>query len=344
MTAYAASFMGPSLARSAGAGPNGISLHCGACSTGKDRDMELRQLRYFVALAEAGSVSRAAVVLGVAQPAISRQIRLLEDELAIPLFYRTGRGMELTEAGHLLMGHAPQVLAGLQKIENEIGDLRGVADGQVVLGIPPTEGHFLIPPLVSRLRARHPKLALKVIEAFSGHVTEWLMSGRLDVAVFYKLANTRQLVTDELLTEGLYLIGKGGVSEGATPIGLDEIQSLELILPSRSHGLRHLLEQAAQSRDLRLNVDLEIDALLTIKALVEAGAGMTILPYPSVERDVAAGRLTARPIRLEDVSRTLMVVTTTHHPLSLASRAVVRELRLLVRELVRNGDWPGAVL
>jgi LysR family nitrogen assimilation transcriptional regulator len=306
--------------------------------------MELRQLRYFMTLAEAGSVSRAAVILGVAQPAISRQIRLLEEELAISLFYRTGRGMELTEAGHLMMSHAPEVLSGLQKIEKEIGDLRGIAQGQVVLGLPPTEGQFLIPPLVSRLRARHPGLALKVIEAFSGHVTEWLVSGRLDVAVFYKLAKTQRLVSDELLTEGLYLIGKGGSAVDKTPVGLDEIQSMELILPSRSHGLRHLLEQAAQKHDLQLSVGLEIDALLAIKSLVETGAGMTILPYHSVKRDVEAGLLSARPIRLEDVSRTLLLVTTTHHPLSLASRAVVRELRLLVRELVRHGQWPGAVL
>lgn len=305
--------------------------------------MEFRQLRYFVTLAEAGSVSRAAVILNVAQPAISRQIRLLEEELAVSLFYRTGRGMELTEAGHLLMANAPEVLSGLKRIEKEIGELRGIADGQVVLGIPPTEGHFLIPPLVSRLRAQHPGLALKVIEAFSGHVNEWLVSGRLDVAVFYKLANTQQLITEELLTEGLYLIGKGGLPADNTPAALDEIQSMELILPSRSHGLRHLIEQAAAQRDLRLNVTLEADALLTIKALVEAGEGRTILPYPSVHRDVEAGRLTARPIRHEDVSRTLLLVTTRHHPLSLASRVVVREMRLLVRELLRNGEWPGAV-
>lgn len=305
--------------------------------------MELRQLRYFVTLAEAGSVSRAAVLLGVAQPAISRQIRLLEEELAISLFYRTGRGMELTEAGHLLMVHAPEVLSGLNRIEKEIGDLRGIADGQVVLGIPPTEGHLLIPPLVNRLRTRHPGLVLKVIEAFSGHVTEWLLSGRLDVAVFYKLANMQQFITDELLTERLYLIDKGGQEVDETAIGLEEIRPMELILPSRPHGLRHLLEQAAQKLDLRLNVTLETDALLTIKALVEAGAGVTILPYPSVKRDVEAGRLTARPIRLDDVSRTLLLVTTRHHPLSLASRAVVRELRAVVRDLVRTGEWPGAV-
>ncbi|WP_082537104.1 MULTISPECIES: LysR family transcriptional regulator [unclassified Aureimonas] len=304
--------------------------------------MELRQLRYFVTLAEAGSVSRAAAILGVTQPAISRQIRLLEESLAIALFYRTGRGMDLTEAGRLLMTHAPGVLSGLQRIESEIGDLRGVAEGQVVLGVPPTEGHFLIPPLVQRLRAQHPRIALKVIEAFSGHVTEWLLSGRLDIALFYKLGSTRQLSSDELLVEGLYLIGKGGLPEGSGPVGLAEIAPLDLILPSRSHGLRVLLEHAAEALDVRLRVGLEIDALLTIKALVETGAGMTILPYPAVERDVAAGRLTARPIRREDVSRTMMLGTSTQHPLSLASRTVTRELRLQVLDLVRTGRWPGA--
>lgn len=306
--------------------------------------MEFRQLRYFVTLAEAGSVSRAAVILGVTQPAISRQIRMLEEDLAIALFYRTGRGMELTEAGRLLMAHAPQVLSGLQEIESEIGDLRGIADGKVVLGVPPTEGHFLIPPLVERLRTRHPRIALRVIEAFSGHVTEWLLSGRLDIAVFYKLGSTKQLSSDELLVEGLYLISKGGQLPGSGPIGLADLQQHELILPSRSHGLRVLLEQAAQALDVRLTVGLEIDALLTIKALVEAGAGMTILPFPAVERDVAAGRLTARPVRPEDVSRTLMLGTSTQHPLSLASRTVARELRLQVLELVRSGHWPGATV
>lgn len=311
---------------------------------GECEPVELRQLKYFKALAETGSVSRASVALSVAQPAVSRQIRLLEEQLGIRLFHRTGRGMELTEAGHVFAERSSMILGELQQLEHDIREMRGVTDGQVVLGVPPTESAFLVTPLIRRLRERHPGISLRVVEAFSGHVNEWLMSGRVDVALFYKVPRTQHMVADELLTEGLFLIGtEAAAAKDAPPLQLTELKNEKLILPSRSHGLRIVVDQAAHLTGIALNVHLEIDALPTIKSLVEAGIGSTILPYPSIQRDVEEGRLNARPIDKKQLSRTLLIATSTQHPLTKSSRVVVRQTRDLVRELVESGAWIGAV-
>lgn len=305
--------------------------------------MELRQLRYFVTLAEIGSVSRAAVLLGVAQPAISRQIRLLEDEFGVALFYRTGRGMELTEAGHLLAARASTILTDLRQLENDVRDLRGVADGQVTLGVPPTESYFLVTPLVQRLRRSHPGISLKVLEAFSGHVNEWLSAGRIDVALFYRAPRTTHLEADELVTERLYFVGARGSLGDGPALGLADVVDRDFILPSRAHGLRLLVDGVAQAKGLTLTVPLEIDALLTLKGLTEAGVGITILPHHAVARDVEEGKLDVRPVADVELSRTLLLATSTQHPLSLSSRVVVREIQALVRDLVASRCWVGAM-
>lgn len=305
--------------------------------------MEMRQIRYFVTLAETASASKASVMLSVAQPAISRQIRLLEEELGVSLFHRTGRGMELTEAGRMLSTRAKTILSDLQTLEHDVRSMRGVAEGEVVFGVPPTESHILVPPLIRRLRERHKGVTLKIVEAFSGYVNEWLLTGRLDVALFYKVARTKHLVADELLRESLFLVGAKGVVTGDGPVAIAELADRNFILPSRSHGLRVLIDQVAESLKVKIDVDLEVDALMTIKSLVEAGIGLTILPFPAVQREVENGLLSARQIRPDQLERTLVLATSTQHPLSLASRIVARESVEVVRELVAKKMWVGAL-
>lgn len=201
--------------------------------------MEINQLRYFIQAAEMGSISKAAATLSVAQPAISRQIRNLEEALGVALLHRDGRGVSTTDAGDILLERAKGIVENLRRTEWEIRELTGKATGHVTLGIPPTVNQVIVVPLIKRLRERHPDVTLQVVEAFSGYVVEWLASGRADIAVINDAPRTKHLVTEKLLRERLFLVtaADGNMPENAT-IPLTEVADIPLVVPSRPHGLR----------------------------------------------------------------------------------------------------------
>ena len=304
--------------------------------------MDIKQLRYFVQVAEMGSVSKAAATLSVAQPAISRHIRNLEESLGGQLLHRNGRGVTTTQAGGVLFERAKAILGDLDRAESEMRELTGVPTGKVTLGVPPTVSQVLVIPLIKRLRENHPNVTLQVIEAFSGYVREWLATGRADIAVLYDSPRAKHLVTEKMLRERLFLVT---AAAGATPpatIPLRDVAKMELILPSRPHGLRLLIDQIAGKAGTPLQVGFEIDALSAIKELVEEGIGATILPFASVSREVLQGRLHARQITKPVMDRTLVFATTTQRSSTLATRAVIEELKEVVKDLVSEGLWKGA--
>lgn len=303
--------------------------------------MEIKQLRYFKRVAEMGSVSKAAAALSVAQPAISRQIAHLEHELGTPLFYRNGRGVTMTEAGQALFARVSTVLDELRRAEQEVRDMIGVARGIVTLGTPPTVGQVFVVPLIKRLRSCHPDLSLEVAEAFSGYVNEWLTNGALDVAVLYDAPRTRHLVTEDLVSETLFYIAPSA-ARLPDEVRLKDLSEVALILPRRPHGLRLLVDRMAGQEGIDLDIVSEIDALPVIRELVASGVGGTILPFVSVHREVEAGTLAASRIVDPALTRTLVLATSSQRPLTVATRAVVKELKGVVREIVDDGAWHGA--
>ena len=171
------------------------------------RIMDMKQLHYFKHVAELGSFSKAAAFLSVAQPALSRQIGKLETELNVILLYRTGRGVIATEAGGLLLERANALLEQFDKLQHEMRALDGVVSGSATLGVPPTVSQVIIRPLINHFRKLYPAVSLEVVEGFSGHIHEWLVDGRLDVAVLYDAPRTRHLTAEHLLVEELFLVG-----------------------------------------------------------------------------------------------------------------------------------------
>jgi LysR family nitrogen assimilation transcriptional regulator len=303
--------------------------------------MELKQLRNFLSVAQTGSFSKAAVILGVAQPMLSRQIKCLEEEMGVELVYRNGRGVVLTEAGRVLAQHADSILSSVSDASSRIKAMRATPCGEVVLGIPPMIGTVLTVPVVERFRENFPNVSLRIVEAFSGYVLEWLSTARLDVAVVYNVARTSVLVTEPLVEEDLCLVASTGVPapvEGRS-IRLDQLDRVPLILPNRSHGLRTLVNNFLAKIGAAPNVVMEVDGLSAIMRLVEHGTACTILSRSAVMRQVAEGRLRVWSIVQPRMYGQWLLATSTQRPVTPVTRSLARMIRSEVQTLIAAGHW-----
>ncbi|MCT7376745.1 LysR family transcriptional regulator [Chelativorans salis] len=305
--------------------------------------MELRQLNYFVRVAENGSFSRAAIALQVAQPALSRQIAKLEEELGVPLMHRHGRGVTLTAAGDLLLASSRDVLNRLQATTRDIAEIASRLSGSAVVGLPPTVGRILSAPLARMFKQHFPAVKLQIVEGFSGNVLEWLSSGRIDVGVLYSDPGQAPMIAEPLVEEELMLIGAPGMpgSPGKKPIAFRAMARLPLILPSRPHGLRRLIDTLAADSAAELNVVMEVDSLHTMLELTRERLGFTILPAATI--DGARGALEAFAIAEPNVTRTLYLATGPQRSTSIARRELARLVRGQIFSISGVGLWRPAV-
>ena len=308
-------------------------------------DLELVDLRYFVSIAETGSFTKSALQNNIAQSALSRRVRDLEADLGVQLFYRNGRGVLLTEVGETFLARARGILADMESLRQEVTRTSGVLEGTVTLGVPPSVGLILLAPLLSQVRADHPGIRMRVLEAFSGHVADWLANGKVDLAVLYKTRSSTLLDSEHLLFEDMYLISAPALPllGGPDGIALAEIAGVELALPSRPHGLRMLVDEACARSQVGLNIAMELDTLPTICDLVAAGTIRTILPLTAVQADLTAGRVMAQKITDPIISRELILAHAPHRATAPVTKAVVRLIRSHINRLVKSGLWVGRI-
>ena len=307
--------------------------------------MELLDLQYFVSIADTGSFTKSALQTNVAQSALSRRVRDLEAELGTALFYRNGRGVMLTEAGETFRTRARSILAEVEALRQDMRKTSGDLDGTVKLGVPPSVGLVLLAPLLQQIRADHPKIRMRVLEGFSGHVAEWLTAGRVDLAVLYKMKSSTLLDAEHLLFEDMYLISAASaprIGSGPT-VRLADIAGEELALPGLPHGLRMLVDGAALHAQIRLTIAMELETLPTIRDLVAGGTIRTILPLTAVQAELASGKLIAQQITDPVISRELILAHAPHHAAAPVTKAVVRLIRAHIARLVASGVWVGRI-
>lgn len=305
--------------------------------------MDLKQLRYFVSIVQCGSISRASLQLNVAQPALSLHVRNMEAELGVPLLFRTPQGVQPTEAGFILLRHAQVIIEQFEQTQHEIRGSASDPTGEVRLGLPSSISEILSVPLVLAARAQYPKITLRIAEAMSGYVLDWLKVGRVDLGLLYDAVEGRDLRSVGLLTETLLMFGPRNGPDGATlpsgeNISFAAMAALPLILPSPGHGLRDLIVAAAALQDVRLTTDIDIDAYGAIKELVRQGLGYSILPAHAVRREVEEGNFRAWMID-PPLTRTVHLVQPLDRPLSAAAKAIENLCREILRELVSSGVW-----
>lgn len=311
--------------------------------------MDIRQLRYFIAIVEQGSFSRAAAILHIAQPALSLHVRNIEADLGTPLLFRSPQGVVPTEAGEILLRNARIILDQLVITEEEIRGHKSDPSGVVRLGLPGTISEILSVPLITEARRRYPRIQLRIAEAMSGFVLEWMRESRIDLAVIYRKVSDAGLATVELLEEELVFfapgkeLGEGVVlPEPGRCLSLSEVAELPLILPGQDHGLRSLLDQYANAAKVDLNVSIEVDSYSNIKELVAAGFGCSVLPLNAVSREVQAGSLRSWVIADPPIRRSVHLASAIERPMTNAVAAIRDLAQELLRELARNGSWAGA--
>jgi LysR family nitrogen assimilation transcriptional regulator len=306
--------------------------------------MEMRQLKYFVAVAEAGAFTKAAVILGIAQPALSRQIRELESELGVLLLIRNGRGAVLTDAGVKFLSRAKMILDDAERASLEARSLKGRPMGLVSIGIPPSVGIILSVPSVMEVRRLYPEIQLQLTEGYSGHIQEWLLSGRLDVGVLYVPQRHSELNFERLATERLYLLGAPEVIEShlgdVTSISFEEALKLPLILPTRPHAIRRLMDEVAAKKHTEFNLPTEVNAFLAIRDLVVRGHGVTILPVSNVLPEIESGKLKVVAVTEPELMQTVGLTTSTHNMQWMATTTVMQIIRFLARDLVNTAAGP----
>lgn len=304
--------------------------------------MEFRQLRSFVQTVELGSITAAAERLQIAQPALSRQIQALEQELGIALLKRHGRGVVPTAEGRTMAERARQILDDMDAMARDVVASDHRLRGTITIGLPPTVAEVLAEPLVAETLRLHPEVRMRIVSGFSGHVQDWLQRGTIDIGVTYQSGKVPLVRSQPLLMERLFLIEPPDAPEG--PLVLSEALSRNLILPSPDHGLRRIVDTAAREAGIQPHVGLEIDILPTLISFVERGAGSTILPLVSVFERVNEGRLVARPIRSPAIDRMLVLWTPLNRETSRLTGPFMEMLNTTVRRLVTGGEWPGTEL
>src|SRR5881398_2530682 len=252
--------------------------------------MEIHQLRYFVAVAEEGSFSRAAGKVRVAQPSLSQQIRKREAEVGQPLFDRLPRSVVLTEAGRCLIDYARQILASIGDARRCVDELKGEVAGKVAVGAIPTIAPYVLPELVLTFQNHYPDVTLHVVEDVTAVVSRRVEAGELDVALASTCQRSPtlrvQLVGSEPL---LALVPEGHALAKQTVITLDDLKSQRFLLLHEMHCLSQQVHHLLESRRLRPEIGLAGSQLTTIAHMVAADIGVSIVPQMMVKHQATPG-------------------------------------------------------
>ena len=302
--------------------------------------MNLHRIEAFLAVAQGGSITRAATQLDVAQSVVSRHVAALETDLGIRLFERTGRGVAMTEAAQLLAPRLRAALADMQRAAAEAAELGGQPGGLVRMGLVPAAAQPLVGLLHQRLAQRHPRIRLQFVDGFSHALDERLASGELDLAVINRFGRLDPKGEERLCVVDSLLVGPpGALAPDAPALPFKRLAGVPLVLASRPNGLRTALDEVCRRVGVQLQVAVEADSMLTMKGLVMHGGLYSVLPYQLVHEELAAGRLSAAGIVRPTVPRVLTLVLSHRQAGSAAVRAAAQAVREIVRDALVKTVW-----
>ncbi|ATH81660.1 MULTISPECIES: LysR family transcriptional regulator [Pseudomonadaceae] len=304
--------------------------------------MTLKQLRYLIAIAEAGSFSAAARRAYVAQPALSRQISLLESELEMQLLERQHDGVALTDAGRRLYEVSRSVVQKLDSVKDELASTRGNPIGHVSISIPATVSALLLPEIIRRAEDKFPSINLTICDGLTREGGQSIELGKVDFGVLPNAEELEHVIAEPIFTEDLYWVGPGSSAESGTPISLAQAASTRLVMAPKALHLRRRIEQAAMEAGVTLNVVFEQQSAPGIASLVRHGLAATICNWPPLAElfESTAARLIVEP----RITRTVSIAHSAHRPLSFAASCMRDLVRGLLLEMVSDGRWRGSLI
>lgn len=290
--------------------------------------MDLKQLEYFIRVAELGSFTRASIELDIAQPALSRQIRLLEIEFQQHLFIRNGRGVTTTDAGKILLEHSRGILHQVARTREELNRTSGTLKGRVALGIPPSLMKSLAVPLTRMFHEKLPNAALIISEGLSVTMQESLNSGRLDIALLYNITPSPEIETIPLIEEEMFLIKPLNKTHSKTDtIQLNELASIPLIVPCRPNSIRMFIESEMADIGQKPTIALEIDSVSAILSLVADGQGSAILTRNAAMSLANPSSFSIQRIVNPTMQIKLMLATSLRHPTTMVQQTLIDILK-----------------
>lgn len=309
--------------------------------------MELRQFKYFVAIADCGSLSRAAQQLYVAQSALSKQMAELEAELQTQLLLRSRNGVAMTEAGKIFYEYAQGITKQVNDARSAVHAAADTVSGTVVAALPQSVSPMIALPLMRAAARRYPDVVLHLNEELTGNMADQLLRGRVDVAMFSPAMAAEDIQFTPLVEEDFVFLDAPQSPHALPPgdVSIEQAIARPLVWPAHAHGhctrwlVDAVLEQAGHSA---ARVAAEINSVYTLKAAVEAGLGPTIMPLGLAQREVAEGRLVAHRVASPRLHRVLGLCVSVHLPQTHAKRAVCNLIAEVMRGLADSGQWEGA--
>jgi len=303
--------------------------------------VDIRELRSFIGVARAGSFSRAAADLYIAQPALSRQIAKLEAEIGVALLVRHGRGVRLTVAGSRLLERAELICDMLNETSEDVRASSDEERGHLAVGLPPTMSLLIGAELTKEFRERWDRVSLHVREGLSSSLQEWVLDRRVDLAVVYNQPPVEAFNVRTLFSEPMILVGPPVPKAQERDYHIRDLAELPLILPSLPHSNRRLIEQAAVQYGVRLRVMLEVDSVALTKQLVKAELGYSILTFIAIQREIEAGELSAHRIVRPSIRSNVAVTTLRDGPASRYAEAWIEMLCSRLKTFVSSAAWKG---
>lgn len=298
--------------------------------------MDLRQLDYFVHVAELGSFSRAAALLSIAQSALSTRVRQLEVELKQPLLHRNGRGVTPTEAGKRLLQHARGILMQVSRTREELAALRGAPAGRLVIGLPPTIARLLTVPWLKRFADRFPAASTGLMEGMSASVTEWVSTGRADIGMVFNPQPSPALEVVPVLDEAMFFVAPRAARLRGKAVALRAVPRYPLVIPSRPNANRMLIEMQLGHLGLKPTIALELDSIASVLDAVREGYGYAVLPPTSLRSYGSLEHFTVRPIVRPKLLIAISLIVSAQRPTTPLAQQALQLLHELGREILAS--------
>jgi LysR family nitrogen assimilation transcriptional regulator len=303
--------------------------------------MQFRQLRYFVKIVEAGSFSRAAATIHIAQPALSQQIAELEERLGVTLLQRSARGVLPTPAGQILYKEAVSILHQLEQLPGIVRSSSGEPEGTVSLGIISSLAPRMVSGILEESRRLLPKVTIRMSDGDNLSLERKLVANTIDIAVLYEDDFTSPLTRKPLFTQRLFLVSGTPLPNAPKSVSLEQIAKLPLILPGPTRGRRRdLIDRVFAESKLTPIVALEADSLASELWAVRNNVGSSILPVGDMTH--FGPEAFSKPIPIEPaISMTCTMVNSGDVTLTGAAEAVRNLLIGFIEQRIRQPDMPG---